>query len=72
MTVITIVREKFIGGLGYQMVEGEYDIPVWLECPIHEGYDPRAYYTDGAIANMIDGGSIDCPLCLEDICDHGG
>ena len=48
------------------------EIPTWLECKIHEGYDPRAYYTDFEIENMlIEQGFIDCPMCLSEICDQG-
>jgi hypothetical protein len=43
-------------------------LPDMFNCNYHGDYDPRAYYTDDELVEMIqEQGWIDCPLCLAGI-----
>lgn len=46
----------------------DWDIPDWIVCPTHGGYDPNAYYNRKEMLEMLDdNGRINCPLCLAEI-----
>jgi len=45
-----------------------YELPEMLSCNIHELYDPRAFYTERELIEMLDEqGHIDCPMCMAEI-----
>lgn len=68
---------------GHHLNENGQEVPLpiftlpadtMIECkayPDHGKFDPHAYYTESEIAVMlVEQGFIDCPFCLDMICDN--